>query len=40
LYNTYIKKFPEVVLAGMFGFKEKAYFQSAAGAENAPKVEF
>lgn len=40
LYNTYIKKFPEVVLAGMFGFKEKAYFQAAAGAENAPKVEF
>ncbi|MCE1188778.1 MAG: LemA family protein [Ignavibacteria bacterium] len=39
-YNTYIKKFPEVVLAGIFGFRDKAYFQAAAGSENAPKVEF
>lgn len=37
-YNAYIKKFPQVVVAGMFGFKEKAYFKSEKGSENAPKV--
>ncbi len=39
-YNTYIKMFPKVILANMFGFDEKQYFKSADGAEEAPKVEF
>ena len=39
-YNTYVKKFPQTMLAGMFGFSEKAYFESQAGAEQAPQVEF
>ena len=39
-YNAYIKKFPQVVVAGMFGFKEKAYFKAEKGAENAPEVNF
>ncbi|NUN10382.1 MAG: LemA family protein [Ignavibacteriaceae bacterium] len=39
-YNATIKRFPAVVIAGIFGFHEKQYFQAAAGAENAPKVEF
>ncbi|MEK7681993.1 MAG: LemA family protein [Chloroflexota bacterium] len=39
-YNTSIKTFPTVVFAGMFGFKERAYFQSVTGAATAPKVEF
>lgn len=39
-YNTYIKQFPKMILANMFGFKEKQYFKSAEGAEEAPKVEF
>jgi LemA protein len=39
-YNTYIKKFPQVILAGMFGFEKKAYFQAKEGAEEAPVVEF
>ena len=39
-YNTYIKQFPKIILANMFGFKEKQYFQSAEGSEEAPKVEF
>lgn len=39
-YNTSIKRFPMAIFAGMTGFKEKAYFQSAAGSENAPKVQF
>jgi len=39
-YNVLIKRFPKVIFARMFGFSEKAYFQSSAGAEKAPKVEF
>ncbi len=40
VYNTAIKRFPVVLLAGILGFHEKQYFQAAAGSENAPKVEF
>lgn len=40
VYNTYIKSFPQTMLAGMFGFAQKPYFQAAAGSEVAPKVEF
>ena len=39
-YNNHIKTFPNSLFAGMFGFKEKAYFQAVAGAEKAPEVEF
>jgi len=39
-YNLVIKRFPSNVVAGIFGFSERSYFESAAGAENAPKVEF
>lgn len=39
-YNAYIRKFPQVIYAGMFGFKKKGYFEAAQGAETAPKVEF
>ncbi|MFN8154518.1 MAG: LemA family protein [Bacteroidia bacterium] len=39
-YNAYIKKFPQVLLAGMYGFKDKAFFAADKGAEKAPKVEF
>ena len=39
-YNIHIKRFPGNLLAGMFGFKEMARFQSEKGAEKAPKVEF
>lgn len=39
-YNTYIKMFPKVILANMFGFDEKQYFKSTEGAQEAPKVEF
>ena len=40
MYNVYIKRFPRVVLANMFGFTEKMYFKATEGAEIAPKVEF
>ena len=39
-YNTSIRRFPTNILAGMFGFQKKAYFEAQKGAENAPKVEF
>lgn len=39
-YNAYIKKFPQVLLAGMYGFNDKAFFTADKGAEKAPKVEF
>ncbi len=39
-YNSYIRQFPRNILAGMFGFTPKPYFEANAGAENAPKVEF
>lgn len=39
-YNTYVRKFPRNIYAGMFGFEKKDYFESTAGAEVAPTVEF
>ncbi len=39
-FNTMIRKFPKNIIAGMFGFEKKAYFQAEAGSEKAPKVEF
>ncbi|MCL6472622.1 MAG: LemA family protein [Firmicutes bacterium] len=38
-YNTSISRFPGVVFAGMFGFKEKPLFKSQTEAEKAPKVD-
>ena len=39
-YNNHIKTFPNSLFAGIFGFKEKAFFKSVEGAEKAPEVEF
>ena len=39
-YNTAIRTFPQNLFAGMFGFERKPYFEAAAGAQTAPKVEF
>ncbi|MEQ8907013.1 LemA family protein [Ekhidna sp.] len=39
-YNTYIRKFPNTMLAGMFGFERKPLYEATEGAENAPTVEF
>lgn len=39
-FNTGIRKFPDNIIASMFGFEKKAYFEAQAGAETAPKVEF
>jgi LemA protein len=37
-YNTYIRRFPRNIWAGMFGFEKKAYFEAQEGAENAPDI--
>ncbi len=41
-FNTRRQSFPTLLIAGFFGdrFREKAYFQSQAGAETAPSVKF
>ncbi len=39
-YDTRIKGFPANVFAPIFGFKEKAYFQSQSGADKVPGVNF
>ncbi|HCV81806.1 MAG: LemA family protein [Zunongwangia sp.] len=39
-FNTYIRKFPNNIFAGMFGFERMERYQADAGAEQAPDVEF
>lgn len=39
-YNTEIKLFPKSIFASLFGFEKFEYFEAAAGAENAPLVDF
>lgn len=39
-YNTEVRKFPANIIAGMFGFERKPYFEAKEGADVAPKVEF
>ncbi|MDR1742740.1 MAG: LemA family protein [Dysgonamonadaceae bacterium] len=39
-YNQYIRKFPQVIYAGWFDFKTKAYFEASQEAQSAPKVQF
>ena len=38
--NVAVKRFPSNLIAKVFSFGERGYFESAAGSENAPKVEF
>lgn len=37
--NVTIKRFPTNLIASVFGFRERAYFESVAGSELAPKVD-
>jgi LemA protein len=39
-YNSHIKTFPNSLFAGMFGFKEKAYFNAVEGADKPVEVKF
>ncbi len=40
VYNTTIRMFPKNMIAGMFGFERKIYFEAKEGADVAPVVEF
>ena len=39
-YNTMVRRFPTVLIAGMLGFNPRPPFSSQAGAEKAPTVNF
>jgi LemA protein len=39
-YNTEIRRFPMSLMAKMFGFAKKAYFEAAEAAKTAPQVKF
>lgn len=39
-YNSYIRSFPNNIIAGLFNFDKKGYFKASEGADKAPEVEF
>jgi LemA protein len=39
-YNLLTSRFPSSLVASMFGFTNRAYFEAAAGSDTAPKVDF
>ncbi|WP_143310626.1 LemA family protein [Chitinophaga vietnamensis] len=39
-YNGTVRTFPNNIVAGITGFKEKGYFAADESAKNAPKVQF
>lgn len=40
VYNLKVKRFPNNIFAGMFGFKEKGYYQADPGADKNPDIKF
>jgi LemA protein len=39
-YNTLIRQFPNNLMAGIYGFEKKGYFEAEQNADKAPKVQF
>jgi len=39
-YNSHIKTFPNSLFAGLFGFRDKAYFNAVEGADRPVEVQF
>ena len=39
-FNTKVRSFPNNIMAGMFGFEKKPYFEPEKGNEKAPAVQF
>jgi len=39
-YNLKVKRFPNNIFAGIFGYKEKPFYKSDAGSQNAPDINF
>lgn len=40
IYNTLVRKFPGNIVASLFGFEKRPYFEADEAAQQAPKVEF
>lgn len=39
-YNSTVRRFPNNIFAGMFGFEKKGYFEADAASQKAPQVQF
>ena len=39
-FNTKVRRFPNNIIANMFGFEKKPYFEAEEGANKAPEVAF
>lgn len=39
-FNTKLRRFPTNIIASIFGFEKRAYFEAEAGSQTAPTVEF
>ena len=39
-YNTAVRTFPKTIIASMFGFDKRPYFEAEEGANKAPEVQF
>ncbi|NSL90045.1 LemA family protein [Chitinophaga solisilvae] len=39
-YNSNVRTFPNNIIAGITGFKQKGYFEAQAGSDKAPEVKF
>ena len=39
-FNNNVRRFPGNLIAGMFGFEKKDYFEIKSGVEEAPSVDF
>lgn len=39
-YNLKVKRFPNNIFAGIFGYKEKPYYKTDEGSEKAPNIKF
>jgi len=40
IYNANVRRFPKALIASLFGFERKPYFEAEEGAQRAPQVEF
>ncbi len=40
VYNTSLRRFPQSMIAGMFGFERREFFEASEGASEVPKVSF
>ena len=39
-YNTKVRQFPQSLIAGIFGFERRPYFEAQEGTDKAPTVQF